>query len=55
MYNCLYTGLEKNAPKIYRQYAREGGKVVTPTYRPLLRPGDTSGTHLLEAGSTPWP
>jgi len=45
----------KNAPIISRQYAHEGGKVVTPTHRPPLHPGDTSGTHSWEAESNPWP
>jgi len=54
-YNCPYTGLEKNACRISRQYAHEGCKVVTPTPRPTLHSGNTPGTHLLEAESTPWP
>jgi len=34
--------------------AQDGGKVVSLTHRPLLLPGNTSGTHL-EAESTPGP
>jgi hypothetical protein len=39
---------EVKAPKISRQSAHEGGKVVSPTHRPPLPPpppGDTPGTH----------
>ena len=32
---------EVEAPRISRQSAHEGGKVVSPTPRPLLPPGDT--------------
>ena len=31
--------------KISRKSAHEGGKVVSPTYRPLLAPGNIPGTH----------
>jgi len=30
---------EVDAPKIYRQLAYEGSKVVSPRHRPLLPPG----------------
>jgi hypothetical protein len=33
--------------------AQYGGKVVSLTHPPLLPPGNTPGTHLLEAESTP--
>jgi hypothetical protein len=33
--------------QISRQSAREGGKVVSPTHRPPLTPGNISGTHFL--------
>jgi len=32
---------EVEAPRIFRQLAHEGGKVVSPTHRPLFPPGDT--------------
>ena len=35
--------------------AQDGGKVVSLTHRQPLPPGNTSGTHLLEAESTPEP
>jgi hypothetical protein len=36
--------------------AQDGGKVVIPTHRPPLPPGNTLGTHFcLEAESTPGP
>ena len=42
--------------QISRQSGHEGGKVVRPTHRPPLPPGNISGTHfLLEADSTPGP
>ena len=31
--------------QISRQSAHEGGKVVSPTHRPLLPPGNIPGTH----------
>jgi len=31
--------------QISRQSAHEGGKVVSPTYRPPLPPGNVTGTH----------
>jgi hypothetical protein len=33
------------APRISRQSAHEGGKVVSPTQRSSLPPGDSPGTH----------
>jgi hypothetical protein len=36
---------EVETPRIYRQSAHEGGKVVSPTQRPSLPPGRISGTH----------
>jgi hypothetical protein len=44
---------EVGAPRISRQSAHEGGKVVSPTHRPSLPPGRILDTHLLEAESTP--
>jgi hypothetical protein len=39
-----------------RQSVHEDGKVVSPTYRPPLPPGNFPGTHfLLEGESTPGP
>jgi hypothetical protein len=38
--------LEVEAPRISRQSAREGNKIVTPTHRPPLPPEDTPATHL---------
>jgi len=35
--------------------AQDGGKVVSPTHQPPLSPGNTPGTHLLEAELTPGP
>jgi len=32
-------------PDFSRQSAHEGGKVVSPTYRPTLPPGNIPGTH----------
>ena len=32
-------------PEVSRQSAHEGGKAVSPTHRPPLRPGDIPGTH----------
>jgi hypothetical protein len=37
---------EVEAPRISRQSAHERNKVVSPTHRPPLPPGDTPGTHL---------
>ena len=31
--------------RISRQLAHEGGKVVSPTHRPPLTPGNNSGSH----------
>jgi hypothetical protein len=39
----------------YMTIARDGGKVVSLTHRPLLPPENAPGTHLLEAESTPGP
>ena len=40
----------------YMTTAQDGGKVVSPTHRPPLPPGNAPGTHfLLEAESTPGP
>ena len=36
---------EVEAPKIFRQSAREGGKFVSPMHRPPLPPGETPGTN----------
>jgi hypothetical protein len=57
------TGLDRSlgfqeflAPRICRQSAHEGGKVVSPTHRPPLPPReDTWYSFLLEAESTPGP
>jgi hypothetical protein len=35
--------------------AQDGGKVVSLTHRPPLPPGNTPGTFLLKAESTPGP
>jgi hypothetical protein len=35
--------------------AQDGGKVASLTHRPPLPPGNTPGTHLLEAEPTPGP
>ena len=44
------------APRISRQSAPEGGKVVSPTYRPPLPPREDPGySFLLEDGSTSGP
>jgi hypothetical protein len=47
------TGLERpqglqevQAPKIFRQSAHEGDKVVSRTHRPPLPPAKIPGTHL---------
>jgi len=52
-YAYTYTDLDKHlacqddeAPRIYRQSAHEGGKVVSPTHRPPLAPGDIVVTHV---------
>jgi hypothetical protein len=58
-----YTGLDRplgqqevEPPKIYRQSAHEGGKVVSPTHRPPLPARKYSWySFLLEAESTPGP
>jgi hypothetical protein len=39
--------------KISGQLAYKGGKIVSPTHRPSLHPGNITGIHLLEAESTP--
>jgi hypothetical protein len=31
--------------QIFRQFVHESGKVVSPTHRPPLPPGDTPGTY----------
>jgi hypothetical protein len=36
---------EAEAPRMSRQSAHEGGKVVSPTHRPSLTPGKIPGTH----------
>jgi hypothetical protein len=36
---------EVEAPRISRQSAHEGGKVVIPTHRPSSPPGKIPGTH----------
>ena len=36
---------EIEATTLSRQSAHEGGKVVSPTHRPPLPPGDITGTH----------
>jgi len=42
--------------QISRQSARKGGKVVSPTHRPPLSPGNIPGTQFLsETESTPGP
>jgi hypothetical protein len=42
-----YLGLHKvEVPKISRQSAYEGGKVVSPTHRQPFPEGDIPGTHL---------
>jgi hypothetical protein len=39
-------GLQKvEAPRISRQSAHKCGKVVSPTHRPPLPPGNIPGTH----------
>jgi hypothetical protein len=40
-------------PQISRQSAHEGGKVVSPTNRPPLPPGNISGTHFCKRVSQP--
>jgi len=41
---------------MFRQWAHEGGKVVSPTHRPPLLPRKYSWySYLLEAESTPGP
>ena len=39
--------------QISRQSAHEGGKVVSPTHRPPLSPGNNPGTHFCERLSQP--
>jgi hypothetical protein len=39
--------------QISRQSAHEGGKVVSPTYRPLLPPGNIPGTYFCQRLSHP--
>jgi hypothetical protein len=47
---------EVEVPRISRQSAFEGGKVVSPTHRPLLPSRkDPEYSYLLEAESTPGP
>ena len=36
---------EVEAPSIFTEWAHEGGKVVSPMYRPPLPLGDTFGFH----------
>ena len=51
-----WTGHEGSRRAISRQSAHEGGKVVSPTHRPLLPPRKYSWySFLLEADSTPGP
>jgi len=40
-------------PQILRQSAHEAGKVVNPTHRPFLPPGNISGTHCCSRLSRP--
>jgi hypothetical protein len=40
-----WTGSEGSRRLISRQSAHEGGKVVSPTHRPPLLPGNILGTH----------
>ena len=51
----LITGLDRplrlqefEAPRIYKQSAHEGGKVVSPTHRPPLPPDHIPGTHFCQ-------
>ena len=39
------------SPKISRQSAHEGAKVVSPMHRPSLPTGDTPGTHFCKGPS----
>jgi hypothetical protein len=38
-------GCRKLGSQILRQSAHEGGKIVSPTHRPPLTPGNIPGTH----------
>jgi len=38
-------GSRRLRPQISRQSAHESGKVVSPTHRPPLHPGNIPGTH----------
>jgi hypothetical protein len=42
-----------DAPRISKQSAHEGGKVVSPTHRPSLPPEKTPGTHFCQRLSLP--
>jgi hypothetical protein len=41
----LYMLQEVEAPRISGKSVHESGKVVSPTHRPPLPPGDNAGTH----------
>jgi hypothetical protein len=57
LYLYKHLGLQKvEAPKISRQIAQEGGKVVSPTHRPPITPRKHSWySFLLETELTPAP
>jgi len=42
---ALEVSRKVEGPQNSRQSAHEGGKVVSPTYRPPLPPGNIPGTH----------
>ena len=42
---------EVEVPRISRQSAHEGGKVVSSTHRPPLPPGNIPGTHFYQRQS----
>ena len=39
---------EVEDPTVSRHSAHEGGKVISPTYRPPLSPGEIPGTHFCQ-------
>jgi hypothetical protein len=43
--NPEHAQVASTAPRISRQSAHEGGKVVSPTHRPSLPPGRIPGTY----------